>query len=236
MLLQALSRVKSGDSWPGQTDKRTNDQEASNPELHHLVIMGQMESRVYHGEIEPQDIADALIGNFHRGNFAVQQIGSGDQIVVQIATRRQLRSGGNTALSVTLQKIEDGVVAEVGRQSWFGIAASLGQTAIAALRSPFSLLGRLDDLAQDLESLQLQERVWEVITELADAMGASYELSERLRRLECAYCATANPVGASNCLACGAPLGEVHPQTCRHCGFVVGPEDTRCPNCNRALV
>jgi hypothetical protein len=97
------------------------------------------------------------------------------------------------------------------------------------------LLGRLDDVAQDIESLQISDRIWEVIENVAYAAGASFELSERLRRLVCAFCDTANPVGEPSCIACGAPLGSAQPQTCPHCGFVVKHDETTCPNCNRPL-
>jgi len=124
---------------------------------------------------------------------------------------------------------------EIGQQAWFGVAASLGHTAISALRNPFSLLGRLDDLAQDIENMQLQEKVWRTIDRAATALGASHELSERLRRVICLYCDTANPLGEGSCIACGAPLGEVHPITCPNCGYAVTKEETICPNCKRKL-
>lgn len=194
-----------------------------------------MEQRVYHGPISPQILAQNLIACFNRGNYHVHQIGNGDQMAVQITTNDSPASGGQTALTVTLQSVEDGVSVQVGNQALFGVAASLGWTALSALRNPFSLLGRLDDLAQDIESMQLSDEVWKVIDGTAQNVGASHELSERLRRLVCSYCQTANPVGRSNCLACGAPLGEEQPQTCPNCGFVLTKGQTTCPNCNRSI-
>lgn len=194
-----------------------------------------MEQRIYHGDLTPNDLARALLGRFNRGNLRAQQLGNGDQVVVQIATRLGATSGGETAISITLQKVEDGVSVLVGKQAWLGVAASLGKTALAAMRNPFSLLGRLDDLAQDIENLQISQQVWEVIEEVARSRGTAFELSERLRRLVCAYCNTANPVGEPNCIACGAPLGGVQPNTCRYCGFVIQRGEKVCPNCQRAL-
>jgi RNase P subunit RPR2 len=138
-------------------------------------------------------------------------------------------------MTIAIKKVEDGVAVQVGKQSWLGIAASLGTAAFWAIRNPFNLLGRLDDIAQDLESLQLSERVWEVINRTASRIGASYELSERLRRIICDYCNTPNPVGASSCIACGGPLGNVQPITCQFCGFVVRTSESNCPNCKRPL-
>lgn len=191
-----------------------------------------MEQRVYHGELSPSYLARTLIARFSQGNLRAQQIGSGDQVIVQIATRHGALSGGLTALSVNLQAIEGGVTVQVGKQAWLGVAASLGVTALHALRNPFSLVGRLDDLAQDFESLQLSELVWETINSAARAAGASFELSERLRRLVCAYCSTANPVGEPACIACGAPLGKLQPSTCEKCGFILRVDENICPNCS----
>jgi Double zinc ribbon len=192
-----------------------------------------MDPRVFHGNLRPEDIAHALAGEFNRGNLQAQQFGNGDQITVQIATRERAQSGGNTALTVQLQKVEDGVAVQIGKQAWLSVAASLGQTLVAAWLNPWNILGRLDDVAQDIENLQLSEDVWGVIENYARTAGASFELSERLRRTVCEYCQTANPVGASSCIACGAPLGNVQPRTCSKCGFVLKSGEMVCPNCGQ---
>ena len=189
--------------------------------------------KIFHGNIQPTDFAKALIAEFDHGNLRAQQIGGKQEIIIQITTREMRRSGGQTALTVTLEEVEDGVAIDIGKQSWLGVAASLGTTAIATLRNPFSLLSRLDDVAQDIESLQLIDTIWEVVENVAYSAGASFELSERLRRLVCAYCQTANPVGEPRCIACGAPLGSVQPTTCIHCGFVLKQGENICPNCKR---
>ena len=194
-----------------------------------------MERRIFHGNIKPNDIAHALMAEFNRGNLLTQIVGDKDKMAVQIATRMGRNSGGNTALTINLQTVEDGVLVELGQQAWLGVAASLGQTALSALRNPFSLLGRLDDLAQDIESIQLNEKTWQVIQSTVATLGASYALSEKLARIPCEYCGSANPLGEANCLACGAPLGEAHPTTCHNCGFVISVRETICPNCNARL-
>ncbi|MEN6408518.1 MAG: zinc ribbon domain-containing protein [Anaerolineaceae bacterium] len=194
-----------------------------------------MEQRIYHGKLTPADIARVLIAHFNRGNFRVQQYGTDDKLVIQIATYSQPLAGGQTALSVQLETFEDGVNVQIGNQALLGTAASLGITALFALRNPFNLLGRLDDVAQDIENLQLTQDVWQVIDSAARLAGANQQLSERLRRMVCEYCNTANPVGESNCIACGAPLGNVQPITCRRCGFIVTRTEKICPNCGQPL-
>ncbi len=181
------------------------------------------------------DIAQALLGEFNQGNLRAQTLGQSDKMVVQIGTQPGSVSGGQMAITVTIQKWEDGVMVELGQQAWLGVAASLGASALAALRNPFNLLGRLDDIAQDIESLQIGERIWQVIAQTAKAAGVSTELSERLKRVMCEYCGTANPIGEPSCIACGAPLGKAQPNTCPNCGYVIQPGDKKCKNCNQIL-
>lgn len=195
-----------------------------------------MTTRIYHGDIQPEDLARNLIAYYNRGNYQVQRYGSGDKLAVQIATRENRRSGGQTAMTANISKVEDGVSITLSNQMWFGLAASLGLTAISALRNPFTLINRFDDIAQDVESLQLEEAIWDVINQTARQYGIGKNLSERLSRTVCPYCLTANPIASSRCLACGAPLGEVQPATCQNCGFVVNKNEKSCPNCNRPLI
>jgi RNase P subunit RPR2 len=195
-----------------------------------------MDSQIFHGKIDPLDLSKALVAHFTHGNIRAQQFGSGNQIVVQISTTDRPVSGGQTALSVTIQKVEDGVMVKFGQQAWLGVAASLGATALAALRNPLNLLGRLDDLAQDFESIQLTDEVMKVVQSVMQTNNATYELSDRLKRMVCDYCNTANEVGASRCIACGAPLGDVQPRTCKQCGFVVRLNEKNCPNCGSILM
>jgi hypothetical protein len=194
-----------------------------------------MERKIFHGKIKPMDIAQALLGEFNRGNLRAQILGKSDRVVVQMGTRPDAASGGQTAMTVTIQTLEEGIMVELGQQAWLGVAASLGVSALAALKNPFSLLGRLDDIAQDIEHLNLRERVWQVISKSARAAGASAELSENLRRTTCEYCHVANPVGEPSCVACGAPMGRAQPTTCPNCGYVVRAGDKTCPNCRQVL-
>ncbi len=194
-----------------------------------------MESRVFHGNITTADIAQALLAEFNQGNLRAQVLGQSDHMTVQVATAMGARSGGQTALAVDIQKIEDGITVQIGQQQWLGVAASLGQTALAALLNPWNLLGRLDDIAQDIQSLQLNEKVWEIVVREVQAKGASTQLSERLTRLTCEYCGSANPVGEPNCIACGAPLGSIQPKTCSKCGYVLASGEKNCPNCGQAV-
>jgi hypothetical protein len=190
-----------------------------------------MEHRTYHGELLPDDLARALVAEFNRGNLRAQQIGGQERVLVQIATREGALSGGKTGMTVSIHKIEDGVTVALGQQEWLGTAASLAQTGLSALMNPWSLLGRLDDLAQDFASLTLSEQIWAAVEKFAKAAGASKEISERLRTVSCPNCQTANSVGAPRCVACGAPLGDVQPWACGQCGNVMAAGTKFCSNC-----
>lgn len=199
------------------------------------MIGPELTQRTFHGPVTPEGLARALVGELARGSLQAQQLGSGDHVVVQIATRPGAPSGGPTAVTVQLHSVEDGVMIEIGKQAWHGVAASLAETALWALRNPWTLITRLDDVAEDLSSFGLVERVWKALEAAAAGVGASHQISERLRRLVCAYCATANVVGAPSCEACGAPLGPEQPIACPRCGFVSPAGTAICPRCGTRL-
>ena len=194
-----------------------------------------MDRRVFHGNITCTDIAQALVAEFNQGNTQTQLLGESNNLTVQIASSQWAHSGGKTALAVNLQQIEDGIMIEVGEQQWMGVAASLGQTAIAALINPLNLLSRLDDIAQDVSNLQLNERIWQIVAKVVNTAGASQQLSKRLSSVTCEYCGAANPVGESTCLACGAPLGKEQPKACNKCGYVLLHDEKFCPNCGQPV-
>lgn len=195
-----------------------------------------MEQRIFHGNLSPNTIAQALMAQFNRGNLHAQVFGESNALHVQIATRPGAASGGQTALTVNIQKVSDGIMVSVGEQAWLGVAADMGQTIISALQNPWNLLGRLDDIAQDVENMQITDSIWKVITKAAQAAGASAQISERLRQLSCDFCGTGNAVGAGSCVACGAPLGNQQPRTCVNCGFVLLRGEKNCPSCSKLIV
>jgi DNA-directed RNA polymerase subunit RPC12/RpoP len=193
------------------------------------------DTRTFHGDLTGKDLANALVARFTDNNMLAQAFRNDSQYVVQIASRANRQSGGNTALGITISDSKDGVTVRLGKQAWFGIAASLGATLISAKMNPLNLLGRLDDIAQDIENLSLDDKAWSVIEDVALAMGASYDLSEKLKSTACQYCGTGNEVGAGRCVACGAPMGNLQPVSCPECGTVSGKDDLHCTNCGHTL-
>ncbi len=69
-----------------------------------------MDRQIYHGDLNPSDLAQALLAEFNRGNVRAQILGQADNLAVQIGTRPGAASGGQTALTVSIQKVADGVM------------------------------------------------------------------------------------------------------------------------------
>jgi ribosomal protein L40E len=194
-----------------------------------------MTQKIYHGNLTPDDLATALQGEFNRGDLRVARSGDVDKVAINISTPQSRAAGGNTSLAIIIQKHEDGILVNVGDQEWLGIAASFGKTALEALQNPWNLIGRLDDIAADVDSLNLPEKVWQAIDRFTKSKAASHQISERLRTTICQYCNAANPVGTAVCVQCGAPLGDVQPGTCAKCGMVNKKEARFCANCGTKL-
>lgn len=201
------------------------------------LLANSPQQRTYHGEITPDDMAAALLAEFNQGNLhlTAAKIGAGRGVLVQIATRPGRHSGGNTAVAVALQKVEDGVNVVIGQQDMLGVAASLGQTALATLFNPLSVIGRLGDLAQDVNAFSLTDRIWTTLERFARTTQSTKAISARLQSVACPYCNTINPLGAAQCSHCGGPLGEAQPVACVKCGNVMPPKSHFCGNCGAAL-
>ena len=194
-----------------------------------------MNQRSYHGEIDPEDLGQALVATFDQGNLTAKVVGRGEKVTVQIASRRGAQSGGNVSLTVTIQKHSDGITVSQSDTELLDVAASLGQTALATCMNPLNLLSRLDDIAQDVSSLTLNDKVWQAVEKFAQTAQVTTTISERLQAVTCPYCNAANELKASNCVSCGGPLGSVQPTSCPKCGNVMPPKSKFCGSCGAAL-
>ncbi|MCA1554083.1 MAG: zinc ribbon domain-containing protein [Chloroflexi bacterium] len=162
-------------------------------------------------------------------------VGSGERVLVQIASREWNGSGGQAALTATIAEVADGVSVSLGQHTWLGAAANLVQTGFMVLFNPISLISYLDDIAHDVSGLSLPSQVWEAVDKYCRSAGAALTISERLRAVACAYCGVANSVGTGTCSACGAPLGAVQPRVCTRCGNVLRGSSKFCDNCGNKL-
>jgi hypothetical protein len=63
-----------------------------------------MEQKIFHGDFSLNDLAECLVVNFNRGNLMVNQFAADDTTIVQIKTRDDRASGGDTALTLLSRK------------------------------------------------------------------------------------------------------------------------------------
>jgi predicted RNA-binding Zn-ribbon protein involved in translation (DUF1610 family) len=194
-----------------------------------------VDQRTYHGNIDPDELANALVVAFDQGNLRAQMVGSDERVMVQVATREWSGTGGQAALTVTISKVVDGVTVSLGQHEWLGAAASMVQTGLMALLNPVSLISRIDDIAQDVTSFSLPSQIWAAVDHYCRSVGAAMMISEKLRSVVCPYCGVANSAGQGSCSACGAPLGSVQPRACPRCGNVMNNSSRFCDNCGATM-
>jgi ribosomal protein L40E len=196
-----------------------------------------MDQKTYHGQIDPQELADVLVSHFDQGDLTARKTGRPDRVVVQIGTRAYRHPGDpHTSLAVTIAKAEDGVTVSVGEQQTLGIAADLVKTGIGALLNPMSLVGEIDDIVRDVSKLNLSDQVWEVVEKYCRSVGAGLGLAPEKVLVTCPFCGAGNPIGVGKCPHCGGSLADVQPVTCPKCGQILEPDAEFCTRCGARIV
>lgn len=195
-----------------------------------------MEQRVYHGPIDPFDLAQTLLDAWDRDETVAQTLESDHGVVVQIGQR----SGGlfgdepRQALAVGIEPLDDGVRVTMGQQAWqkeggrIVIGGLIGIFPFFFTWPPPQLFGG-DDQPVDQS---LPARVWQTIEGYTGRFGAATGPTRRLSTIGCPNCGVANPMGAAYCSACGAAL---HPVSCSNCGAVAPPNAQFCTQCGASL-
>ncbi len=194
-----------------------------------------MERRIYRGEIYPQAMADALVLQFNKGDLMAQRIGTGDQVLVQIATRDWDWGGPQSALTLGISRVEGGVQVTMGQQRWLGALADLAQTGLMALINPISLITRIDDIARSISGLTLPQQVWLAVEHYCESVDARPVGMMEEETIVCAYCGVGNPLDAAKCSACGAPLADARPVMCPRCGKRSAAGARFCSHCGTSL-
>ena len=145
-----------------------------------------MEQRTYHGKITTREVAEALLGRFHGDDMSVAMSGDDDKIMLNISSAGW--QGGRTALAVGLSQVSAGVMVTVGEHSLLGVAADLLQTGLGALRNPLTIIGEIDDVARNVERLNLPAQVWETVDHYARSVGAGSYTGSDLGGLPVLWC------------------------------------------------
>jgi len=80
-----------------------------------------METRFYQTqELELQRIGQSLVSEYQAKGYQAQQFGNPNQVTVQLHKEDTLRAitGFNKVLGITLQRINEGTLVQVGAQDW----------------------------------------------------------------------------------------------------------------------
>jgi DNA-directed RNA polymerase subunit RPC12/RpoP len=191
--------------------------------------------RTYWGKISAEGLGRALVEHFNTSTSRAQMAGDRDRVLVQVGNRRMESSDPTTAITVGIVQDEDSITVTMGQQKWMGIAADLARTGIMTLINPWSLLNELDNVARNVDWLTLRDEVWQAIDAYSQAVGGSLGVPAEIRHVACPYCGSTNPIGASKCSTCGAPLGDYQPVVCPRCGYLLVWSKRFCTRCGASI-
>lgn len=170
-----------------------------------------MEQRIYYGNINPNALADYLVGIYHQPPFYYQQhtraqkIMQGERIFVQIMRSSDWSGGGHRAIGVHILSIAGGVSVEMGASDWLDLdETGLAGMLLGALFFPPLLLF---PLLQGLSNSGFSHEVWNVIDGYCtQASGAQSHKSHAPQGFYCTYCGAFNHPGSPRCHSCHAPF------------------------------
>ncbi len=171
-----------------------------------------METRTYRWPVTARGLAGALIAHFSQGHFLAQAQQVNDHyFIVQIGTE-EIDRGGRVRGALVISLVEKGEDVHVTLEDHnaLGAAGDLLETGLRAMRNPLALAGRISAAADDLETLQLPDKVWEIVETFAANVTPPDTRPKDI--VICPYCNTASPVGVLKCPSCGGPLGDVQPR------------------------
>ncbi len=196
-----------------------------------------MQRRTYRGEsLTAHGLAQALVTRFNVGQIMAQAQGPDDHLIVQIASRERDRGGQvRAALTISIIQVDNAVEVSLGEQQWLGPAADILQAGLRGWFRPMTLLGEIASMADDVQTLQLPDQVWEAVDHYVESVGAKLGLAEEEKMVACPFCGVGNPVGVGQCSACGGSLATVQPKACPQCGKLSPAGAAFCMRCGAKL-
>jgi len=200
-----------------------------------------MEQRVYHGTIDPIELANTLVEQWDVEETIAQALQDETHVIVQIGQRE----GGwfsdepRNAITLGIEPIADGVQVTMGQQEWFKDTQIqfIGGGLIGLFPFFFAWpLGRLFGGDDDIDQ-HLPGQIWRSIEQYAASVGgAATGATRRLDSRACPRCGVANPPVAERCSACGTSLAVAPPDShCPECGSNNPPNANFCLQCGRQL-
>jgi hypothetical protein len=205
-----------------------------------------MEQHVYHGNINPDGLADFLVNSFNNymGRYAAQKIGQGDHILVQIG-RMRYYGMSRGAIGVSISRTNDGIIVSAGQSNYLSDAALVGNLMGAIFWPPMLLF----PLARGIRNYGFYQDVWNAIDTYCTQAGATPGDVSTMHGVYCQNCGALNDEGVETCHMCSAPIAtavqrDQAPQyqspapqgtvTCSNCGQTVAATKF-CGNCGAHL-
>ena len=110
--------------------------------------------------LDVEKIAQGLQAQYTADGFQVQRVGDADQMIVQFKKESVIRFllGFNKAIGVSMERLADGLLVQIGAQDWIdkAVVAINPHTALGALlgavdqnKMVFQIMDALDRLAQE---------------------------------------------------------------------------------------
>ncbi|HEY88824.1 MAG TPA: hypothetical protein G4N98_03700 [Thermoflexia bacterium] len=114
----------------------------------------KIEQHAYHGEIDSEALARALVVQFEQGDTRAHWMrGEQGRAVVQVQARRRERGDPEMTVTVQITSSATGVVISLAEQRWFGVAADLAKSGLLTLLNPWNIIGELDDIARNVRRI-----------------------------------------------------------------------------------
>lgn len=149
--------------------------------------MFDVKQRVYHGDVQPEALADYLIQQYDpQQNIHAQKLGSGDSFIVQIGHGDDPEREKGHALSVAITRSPGeapGVAVTIGQQQWLtpgmaGYAAMMG--LIALMVTPWVLFALIWPASHVIETAFMPSGVWNSIDTFMASKGAVLDREDEL--------------------------------------------------------
>ncbi|GHO42519.1 zinc ribbon domain-containing protein [Ktedonospora formicarum] len=190
-----------------------------------------------------RDIEDYFV----RQGYQVQHFGMQDQVAVQMRKGGELEAlvGLQAALTVTLQKVQGGVAANIGQQQWIDKAA-VGAIGVFFLWPLMVTAG-----AGLIRQAGLETQIFNAVDIAVQRQGGRpyspphystrpYGQSRPSRQavpMQCPHCQAQNDEGDAYCSYCGKSLRPEPKKVshCQQCGATLKPDAAFCAKCGQAV-
>ena len=176
-----------------------------------------MEQRIYRGNIDPDALANYLVGAFHQQPAfshsypasMAQKINQGEYVYVQIMRASDWGRSEHGAISVQILRIAGGVSVCMGQADWMDMDQSglAGMLFGALFFPPLLLFPMLHGLMHSTFS----QDVWAAIDTYCMPAPARPAQPRARQGFYCSYCGAFNHPTAAHCHACKAPFNAAPP-------------------------